>query len=386
MELGFLLLAQESESSRPLVRIADRLFEKYPPEIAIPIFVIVVVLTAVVLERLLVYFAKRVTARTRTTVDDAFAAGLPSVLRPLMVLVALQIVARVWFSTETKSGDAELTQMGRWVSLGLMVVSVVVLAFCVTRLVLRMVDAWVADAPSRKTIGPTVKFLVKLAAVPLALLLCAEAAGISIGSILAAASVPALAIGLALQDTLKNMFAGVQIVIDQPIRSGDFVEIDKNTRGTVVEIGLRSTKIRSVDNNTIIIPNAIIAGAIVTNLDYQDRSYIQTLDVSVAYGTDSRRAHAVIEDEIARAAKEIEGVTVEANPVALKALGASSVDFGISVRVSQWTGRMPIVTELYHRLYARLLAEGIEIPFPTQTIHLRQDAAANGPETAPSRP
>jgi small-conductance mechanosensitive channel len=388
MDCVFLLAqGQETGSGRPLVNIADRLFEKYPPEIAIPVFIVIVVVVAVVLERLLVFIARRVTAKTRTTVDDAFAAGMPSVLRPLMAMVALQIVTNVWFRVEKEEKPGvtvtELTQVGRWVSLALTVVSVVVLALCVTRLLLKMVDAWVADAPTRKTVGPTIKFLIKVGAVPIALLLAAEAAGVSVGSILAAASVPALAVGLALQDTLKNMFAGVQIVIDQPIRAGDFVEVDRNTRGTVLEIGLRSTKIRSVDNNTIIIPNAIIAGAIVTNLDYQDRSFIQALDVSVAYGNDSRRVQAILEDELARAARELDGVTVEPNAVALKQLGASALDFAMSVRLRQWAGRMPIVTELYHRIYARLAAERIEIPYPTQTIHLRQDSGASA-ASAPS--
>jgi small-conductance mechanosensitive channel len=380
---GVLLLAQDSGSNRPLVNIADRLFQKYPPEIAIPLFVVFVIVAAFVLELVLVHIARRITAKTRTTVDDAFAAGLPSILRPLMGFVALQIVTNVWFRNETATGDTELTQVGRWVSLGLMVVSVLVLTFCVTRVLLKMVDAWVSDAPSRKSVGPTIKFLLKVGSVPIALLFAAEAANFSVGSILAAASVPALAVGLALQDTLKNMFAGVQIVIDQPIRVGDFVEVDKSTRGTVLEIGLRSTKIRSVDNNTIIIPNSIIAGAIVTNLDYQDRSYIQLLDVSVAYGTDSRRVQAILEDELSRAASEIDGITVEAHPVSLKQLGASSVDFNLAVRLRQWAGRMPIVTELYHRLYARLRAEGIEIPFPTQTVYVREDTSATS-SAAPS--
>jgi small-conductance mechanosensitive channel len=372
---GVVLLAQEPDSKRLLVNIAYKLFKKYPPEVAIPVFIAAVLVVAVVLEICLVFIAKRVTKKTRTTVDDAFAAGIPSVLRPTMALVGLQIIVSVWFSSETKDGETELSHVGYWVSLVLTVVTVVVLSFFVTRLLLKMVDAWVADSPARKSVGPTVRFLIKVAAFPAAVLVSAEATGLSVTSLLAAASVPALAVGLALQDTLKNMFAGVQIVIDQPIRVGDFVEVDKGTRGTVIEIGLRSTKIRSVDNNTIIIPNSIIAGAIVTNLDYQDRSYNQWLDVSVAYGTDSRRAQAVLEDELARAAKELEGVTVEPGAVTLKKLGASSIDFAVCVRLRQWAGRLPVVTELHHRIYGRLMAEGIEIPFPTQTVHIRQDGA-----------
>ena len=384
--MDFLFLLAEGEGSkRPLVRLADRLFEKYPPLIAFALFAAAVVVVAILLEVVLIFIARRIARKTETTVDDAFAAGVPSIIRPLMALIALEIITNVWFRvvTDEDKGDTELTQIGRWVSNALMVVSVLVLTFCVTRVALRMVNAWTAEVPTRQQVGPTIKFAIKAGAVPLGLFLAAEAAGLPGTSILAAASIPAIALGLALQDTLKNMFAGIQLVADQPIRAGDFVDVDKVTRGTVLEIGLRSTKIRSVDNNTIIVPNATIASAVVTNLDFHDRSYIQSLDVSVAYGTDSRRVQAILEDELKRAASEIEGVTPEPNAVALKQLGASSIDFVVMVRMRQWAGRLPIVTELYHRLYARLSAERIEIPFPTRTVLLRQDPASGAAAPSP---
>lgn len=373
-----LLLAQETYQ----VTFADRLFAKYPPAVVVPALLLAVAIVAYLLERVIVLVLKRITARTETKVDDALAAGLPSVLRPLFVLALLHVGANVLLRIQTKTGGTELTQTGQWVTKGLSVVTVLVLGFSITRLALKMVDAWVESDESRRPVGPPVKFGIKVAAVPLTCLVAAEVGGAQISSLLAAASVPALAIGLALQDTLKNVIAGVQIVLDQPIRAGDFVEIDKNARGTVLEIGLRSTKLRSPDNNTIIIPNGNIANAIVTNLDYADRSFVQTFDVSVAYGSDTRRVQKILEEVVAKAVEEVEGIVPEPATVALRQLGDSGIQFAVHVRLRQWAGRLPLTTELLHRFYDRLNAEGIEIPFPTRTLYLRGDAtAATAPRT-----
>ncbi len=379
-----LLLAQETYQ----VTLADRLFAKYPPAVAVPAFVVIVVIVAFVLERMAVYLLKRITSRTETKVDDALAAGLPSVLRPLFVLGGLHVGANVLLRIENAKGESELTQSGQWVTRSLSILTVLVLGFCIARLVLKMVDAWVASDEARRPIGPPVKFGIKVATVPLTCLVAAEVGGAQISSLLAAASVPALAVGLALQDTLKNVIAGVQIVLDQPIRAGDFVEIDKNARGTVLEIGLRSTKLRNADNNTIIIPNGTIAGAIVTNFDFADRSFVQPFEISVAYGSDTRRVQTILEDVVAKAGSEVAGVVPEPAGVSLRAFGESGVNFTVSVRLHQWAGRVPLMTELYHRFYERLAAEGIEIPFPTRTLHLRGDpaiaAAAQPPAPQPS--
>lgn len=376
------LLAQETYQ----VTLADRLFAKYPPIVAVPALVLALLIAAYVLERIIVFVLKRITSRTETKVDDALADGLPSVLRPLFLLAGLHVGANVLLRIQTKNGDSELTQTGQWVTTSLSVITVLVLGFCIARLVLRMVDAWVASDASRQPVGPPVKFGIKVAAVPLTCLVAAEMGGAHISSLLAAASVPALAVGLALQDTLKNVIAGVQIVLDQPIRAGDFVEIDKNARGTVLEIGLRSTKLRSPDNNTIIIPNGNIANAIVTNLDYADRSFVQPFEISVAYGSDTRRVQKILEEVAAEAAQEVEGVVPEPAVVSFRALGDSGINFSVFIRLRQWGGRLPLTTEIHHRFYERLAAEGIEIPFPTRTVYLRGETATAAAAPSPPSP
>ncbi len=383
MDFVPVLAQQAPPTGKPLMTVADKLFEKFPPIVAVPAFVLVLVLLAFVLEKAILAIVRRITKGT--AVDAAFVKGLPTVLRPLFVLGGLHVLPNVLMREEMPEGITRLTQTGTWVSTGLLVVTVLVLAFCVARLLLAIVDAWVGCDPARAPVGPTVKFGIKFVMVPLAILLAAEVGGAQIGSLLAAVSVGSLAVGLALQDTLKNMIAGVQIVIDQPIRAGDFVEVDKNVRGTVIEIGLRSTKLRSIDNNIVVIPNGTIANATLVNFDVHDRRYFQTLTVSVAYGVDTRRVQTVIENVVAAAQKDIADISDEPARVTLRDLGESSVNFAVEITLRQFSGRTAIVAELYHRVYERLRADGIEIPFPTRTVYLRSDAAVSAAPTPPSR-
>jgi small-conductance mechanosensitive channel len=113
---------------------------------------------------------------------------------------------------------------------------------------------------------------------------------------------------------------------------------------------------------------------------------VQTFEISAAYGSDTRRVQTILEAVCAEAAKDIPDLAKEPPRVTLRALSESSVDFAVEVKLRQYSGRWPIVTELHHRFYERLRAEGLEIPFPTRTLHLRQDPAAAAPTAAtPSR-
>ncbi len=371
---GLIILAQETPwwadgTTTVLGRVVP-----YPPYVAIPAFLLALALLAVLCERVVVVVLRRMTAKTETKVDDAIAEGIPTILRPVLVLLGLHVLIHSLLRSE--ANPDRLSPAGEMASQALVVVSIGVVAIAVTRVVLRAIDAWSADEERRRPLAAPFKFGVKVVMVPLTLLTVLEALQVHITSLLAALSIGSLAVGLALQDTLKNMFAGIQIVLDQPIRAGDQVQIDQTVKGTVVEIGLRSTKLRGADNNTVIIPNATIADAVITNIDFHDRSYYQSFAVSVAYGSDTRRVQKILEEVVAGAAKELDGVVAEAPRIGFNAMAESSLDFTIEVRFRQWAGRMALVTEIYHRIYARLCQEGIEIPFPTRTVYVRNETPA----------
>jgi small-conductance mechanosensitive channel len=371
-----LLAADDGPGKRTL----QRLLENYPVAVAVPVFIAVVVFVSWIAERIAVTVLRRMASRTTTKVDDAFVECLPTLMRPLGVLFALHVLVHQYLYDQKET--SKLSPDGELAAKALMVISILVLAVAVVRSAIRMVDAWALSAPERHAVGAPIKLGVKFAMVPIAFLAALQAIDYPIGSLVTALGLGSLAVGLALQDALKNMFAGLQIALDRPIRAGDFVEIDKTTRGTVLEIGLRSTKLRSVENNIVVIPNNTIANAIVVNFDVHDRSCFQTLAISVAYGVDTRRVQRILEQTIDEAQKEIPAILKEPARVWLRELGESGVNFAVEVTFRQYPGRLSIVTELYHRCYERLRAEGIEIPFPTRTIYVRQDAAA----TATSSP
>jgi small-conductance mechanosensitive channel len=370
------LLAQEQAQ-----RLLQRWFEREPAWLSIPVYVVGVVLLAWLVERIVVALLRRMSRRTETKIDDAFSDGLPMLIRPLFALMGAQVVVQQLLRND--KDPTKLSPEGELATKALMVVSILVLAVAIARLASRMIEAWVHVDASRAPVGPPLKLGVKIALVPLALLTALQAVDYPVTSLITALGIGSLAVGLALQDTLKNMFAGIQIVLDRPIRAGDFVEVDKNAKGTVIEIGLRSTKLRSGDNNIVIIPNATIAGAMVTNFDVQDRSYIETFHVSVAYGVDTRRAQAILEEVVSSAQKELHGVSDEPAEAIVSRLGDSSIDFSIPVKFRQFAGKPALVSEIYHRICERFRAEEIEIPFPTRTVYLRGEQRVSENPVAP---
>src|SRR5215470_215023 len=124
-----------------------------------------------------------------------------------------------------------------------------------------------------------------------------SALGIQIAPILTALGVGGLAVALALQDTLSNLFAGMHLLADRPIRVGDYVRIAESVEGYVVDVGWRSTRVRMLQDNVVVVPNKKVAESIITNYDMPERRMAVTVAVSVGYGSDPERVEAVLKDE-----------------------------------------------------------------------------------------
>jgi small-conductance mechanosensitive channel len=354
----------------------------YAPVVVIPIFLGALALLSFLAERIAAFLIRRVATKTETRVDDVFVESLPRLVRAQLTFVALHVVADALVRGDANDKVAQV----------LTALNYVVVGVVVTRLGLRMTDAWVEGKPHLKPVGPGIKFAIKVLVIPILLVLVLQAFGQKVEAFLTVLGVGSLAVALALQDVLKNIFAGLQIVLDQPIRAGDFITLDDGkVRGTVLEIGLRSTKLRTLENNVVIIPNANLATAVVTNTELVDRAYTQTLTLGVDYGADTRHVQRVLEEETGRAIAESASFVAEPPKVLFREFGESALLFSVAVKVRQYSDRLEALGELNHRLHARLREEGIEIPFPQRTVHLRgpwplpsgaAPAAAPGPGAA----
>ena len=208
-----------------------------------------------------------------------------------------------------------------------------------------------------------------------------DALGIQITPILTALGVGGLAVALALQDTLSNLFAGAHLLADKPIRVGDYVKIADTVEGYVVDIGWRSTRVRMLQNTVVVVPNKKVAESIITNYDLPEPRLSLSIPVSVSYRSDPDHVERVLVDEATRAAGKIPGLLAEPAPFTrlIPGFGESSLDFTLTCQIASFVDQYLVQHELRKRLLRRLRAEGIEIPYPVRTVELRQPGAGSAP-------
>ena len=193
---------------------------------------------------------------------------------------------------------------------------------------------------------------------------------INITPILGALGIGSLAVALALQPTLSNLFAGLHITLSRPMRIGDFVELENGAQGTIVDIGWRATKLRQGVNNLVIVPNARLVEMITKNYSLPDPEQNVSITVGVAYGSDLERVEAVVR-EVAREVQASVPTAVRSfePDVLFQTFGPSSIDFNVVLRALALPDRGALVHAFIKRLKARFEREGIEIPFPQQVVH-----------------
>jgi len=143
--------------------------------------------------------------------------------------------------------------------------------------------------------------------IAIGLLIFLDGIGISITPLLASLGVGSLAVALALQDTLANLFAGIYMVIDKPIEAGQFIRLENGEQGYVTRVGWRSTWIRKPSDSIIVVPNVKLAGSIITNYDLPRKELAVSVDLCVHYASDLGKVERVTLDVARETMREAEG-------------------------------------------------------------------------------
>lgn len=203
-------------------------------------------------------------------------------------------------------------------------------------------------------------------------LIILQTLGISIAPLLTALGVGGLAVALALQDTLSNLFAGIQIIASQQVRTGDYVKLESGEEGYVADITWRSTSIRMLSNNLVIVPNSKIASAIFINYHLPDKEMAVLVEVGVSYDSDL----VIVEQVTTETAKEIigaiEGKMKGFEPfIRYHTFGDSSINFTVILRASEFANQYVIKHEFIKALHKSYAKHNIEIPFPIRTVYLK---------------
>jgi small-conductance mechanosensitive channel len=207
------------------------------------------------------------------------------------------------------------------------------------------------------------RVLVLLAAAALLLLVWK----IDISPLLASAGIVGLAVALAARDTLANFFGGINIFLDKPFATGDYIILESGERGEVVDIGVRSTLIRTRDDEQISIPNSIVANTKIINESAPEPRYRVRIKVGVAY--DSNLVQ--VEAALLKVANSNQSISHDPEArVRLRAFGDSSLEFELLCWAKTPADRGRVIHELNIALFEEFQKENISIPFPQRDVYM----------------
>lgn len=201
------------------------------------------------------------------------------------------------------------------------------------------------------------------------LVILLQSLGVAVTPLLTALGVGGLAVALALQDTLSNLFAGVHILLEKPFALNDFIRLNSGLEGWVQDIGWRTTRIRTRTHNLVVIPNREIAGSTLLNLSLPKPQLRMETQLGVEYSSDPTHVQKVLEDVAAVVMANTEGaLALPAPEIHFAEFGDSSLLFVIRFYVSAYHLQEPILGALHTAIHLRFADEGITIPFPIRTL------------------
>jgi len=192
---------------------------------------------------------------------------------------------------------------------------------------------------------------------------------VDITPIIAGLGVGGLAVALALQPTLGNFFAGTQIVSDRVVRVGDYIELNDGTRGYVTDIGWRSTRIRTQQNNMVIIPNSNLAASVITNFYGPTMEIGVIVNCGISYSSDLTKVQEVALDVARKVVAEMDEAAKDFEPrFYYEEFGDSNINFWVWVQAIDRLASFRLKSELIRQLHARFGQEGITINYPVRRL------------------
>lgn len=300
--------------------------------------------------------------RSKTRVDDIVSEALRG---PIVVIGALVGTSLALLVTPAPASVHD------WAARGLAVVLLAGFIVLLARILGGLVTAYGEHASVSGASQTLARRITVGVIYVVGTLLILDNLGVSITPLLTTLGLAGLALALALQDTLSNFFAGIWVQADRPIDVGHYVRIEElNVEGFVVTVGWRTTKIRTLANNHVVVPNARIASSVITDFDLPEPRMSLLVNVPVSHRADPREVERVVLDEAMRATKEVPGLLAEPAPFVRFIPGFTDrgIEFTLICQVKTFVDQYLAQHEIRHRLAERLRAEGISLAYPIRTI------------------
>jgi small-conductance mechanosensitive channel len=348
------------------------------PWVAQAALILAGLLAGILTERFLIGAFHRLAERTQSTWDDLLIHGIR-----WMPLVWWS-TAGVWAATQVRGFQPPVQTR---VNQALVVVVIVSFTIIAIRLasggITRYAERSQAGLPSTSLVNHLISLVIGI----LGLFLVLQNLNIEITPLITALGIGGLAVALALQDTLSNLFAGVSIIVAGQVRKNDYIRLESGEEGFVTDVKARNTTIRTFPHgNLVVVPNGVLASTIVTNYSLPQKSLWIAVPVGVAYDSDLEHVERVAIEVGRNVLEAVEGRQPPFEPlVRYQEFGDSSINLNVLLSASKFTDQFLIRHEFIKKLHVRFGTEGIEIPFPIRTLHIRGSApVATDPSPGPA--
>lgn len=333
-----------------------------PAAVFLTVFVVGLVARNIILSRLV-----KLASNTKTNVDDIVIKSIskPFIIWCLMlalyIALALSKLPAEWIAVSGKT----LLVLGLF--------SVMITLANIVSGMLRTYSARLQGASPTSSITENITRIVIYA---IGILVILNNLGISITPILATLGVGGLAVALALQDTLSNLFSGFYITINRQVKIGDYIKLESGEEGYVVDINWRTTKIRMLPNNMVLVPNAKLTQAIITNFCLPEKEMAVLVNLGVHYDSDLKKVERVTCEVGKEVMKEVTGGVPTFDPfIRYHTFADFSINFTVILRAKEFVDQYMVKHEFVKRLHERYAKEGINIPYPIRAINYTQEKA-----------
>jgi MscS family membrane protein len=324
---------------------------------------IVTVIAAFLLKIIMKTALKPLAKKTKTKIDDIIIRSLSSIIFYVVILIGIKIGLSQFQLTTNVFQNIVNTLL------------VLIVSIFLFKIIGHFSQLWMREwkfktkTTADERLIPFLQKILKAVVIILAVIFIFSAWNINISPLLATAGIAGLAIGLAVKDSLSNILGGLQLVLDRTFKVGDKVELESGEMGVILDIGLRSTKLKTYDNEVIYIPNGFLANAKIKNFTHPDVSIRVNVEFGVVYGSDTEKVRQVVLD----AMRKIDTIIEEPEPVVqfLK-MSDFSLDFIARGWVKEYTEAYSTKIRMTDEIYNALNKAGIGIPFPTRTVYTKE--------------
>jgi small-conductance mechanosensitive channel len=332
------------------------------PWVVLPLIFLAAIILAYALNLVILWILRRTFQRSAEEFKTRFFRLVETYLFPLLILGALLIIV------DNVPLPTKILNAVHGVLVFLELLIAIFLLARVTLMILRNAEA--RYEPVSAIRGP-LEIGIKILFVAVGTMIILDNLGISITPILTTLGIGSLAVAIALQDTLGNFFAGLYIRADRFIEAGQYVRLEGGQEGYVNHIGWRSTRIRMLPNNMVIVPNNKIVQSIITNYHLPERELAVLVEVGVHYDSDLEKVEKITCAVAKDILQSVPGGIPGFDPfIRYHTFADSSINFSVILRGREFVDNFLIKHEFIKRLQARYKEEGITIPFPIRTVYL----------------